>query len=186
MAKVLNIIGQKFGRLTVIKRVDNSKQGKSRWLCKCECGVEKIIVGGNLKNGSVQSCKCLQRERLKDAIGLIPGLSNMRELIISYKKSAKRRRIKYNLSEKQFSKITQKDCYYCGTRPNNIAKYSGCNGNYIYNGIDRIDNKKGYTIDNIVSCCKRCNMAKNNGTLQEFFDWGKRFYNKSLNNENNN
>lgn len=49
---------------------------------------------------------------------------------------------------------------------------------YINNGIDRIDNNKGYTIDNVVPCCKMCNQAKNDYTLQEFQDWVEKIYNK--------
>ena len=101
----------------------------------------------------------------------------MRLSITNYKKTAKRRGHNWDLTEEQFKKITQKDCYYCGAKPNNITKYPNCNGIYIYNGIDRIDNTKGYTIDNVVPCCKYCNMAKNILTLQKFTEWVKRIYN---------
>ena len=37
-----------------------------------------------------------------------------------------------------------------------------------FNGLDRIDSSKGYTIDNVVSCCKYCNFAKNDLTVDEF------------------
>ncbi len=60
MAKPINLIGQKFGRLIVIRRADNDKQGKSRWLCLCDCGKEKIIRGNNLKSGNTKSCGCLK------------------------------------------------------------------------------------------------------------------------------
>ena len=46
------------------------------------------------------------------------------------------------------------------------------------NGLDRVDNNKGYTIDNVVPCCKRCNYAKNNQTPREFKEWVKKVYNK--------
>lgn len=57
-----DIIGKKFGRLTIIKRIYNDKRGYSRWLCKCGCGKERIVFGHNLKNGNTKSCGCLQRE----------------------------------------------------------------------------------------------------------------------------
>lgn len=47
----------------------------------------------------------------------------------------------------------------------------------IYNGIDRIDNAKGYTIENSVTCCKRCNFAKRNMSYDEFISWGKKLGN---------
>jgi len=52
--KLIDLIGEKFGRLMVLKR-ENSK-----WLCKCECGNEKLISGCSLKNGKTQSCGCLR------------------------------------------------------------------------------------------------------------------------------
>lgn len=62
MAKALNLIGQKFGRLTVIDRLENTKSGKTRWLCICDCGNETAVQGNNLKNKHVKSCGCLNKE----------------------------------------------------------------------------------------------------------------------------
>ena len=66
MGKFIDLTRQKFGRLTVIKRVENSKNGHSRWLCKCECGNPKdvIVFGLSLKSGNTQSCGCLAKEKL--------------------------------------------------------------------------------------------------------------------------
>ena len=48
----INLTGQKFGRLTVIKRsYPNSKFRNAMWLCKCDCGKEKIVSSVNLKSG---------------------------------------------------------------------------------------------------------------------------------------
>lgn len=67
MAKVDNLIGMKFNKLTVIKRVENNKRGESQWLCKCDCKQEnenEVIVKGNcLKSGNTKSCGCLQKEK---------------------------------------------------------------------------------------------------------------------------
>ena len=178
MGKAINLIGKKFGRLTVIKReYPNDKWRHTRWLCKCECGMEKIILGDDLKSGKTRSCGCLYKEAMiknNRKRRLNYGTANMRQIITSYKRHAKRRGLEYNLTEEQFSEITKKDCHYCGAKPNNIKNNCHYNGKYIYNGLDRIDNKKGYMIDNVVPCCKRCNTAKNNSTLQEFRDWIKR------------
>lgn len=58
MAKLIDLTGQRFGRLVVIKYL-----GKSTWQCKCDCGNEVAVHGGNLKSHSTQSCGCLQKER---------------------------------------------------------------------------------------------------------------------------
>lgn len=67
MKKFIDLAGQKFGRLTVIHRENNDKDGNSRWLCRCNCGKEKIIVGYSLKGGLTKSCGCLQKEKVKQS-----------------------------------------------------------------------------------------------------------------------
>lgn len=62
MSEVVDITGQKFNRLLVIKRVENNEHGESRWLCRCTCGKEKIVVGRYLKSNHTQSCGCLHKE----------------------------------------------------------------------------------------------------------------------------
>ena len=64
MGKAINLVGQKFGRLTVIsKNEEVSKQKKSlHWNCKCDCGNEKIVDGRNLRGGKTTSCGCLNKE----------------------------------------------------------------------------------------------------------------------------
>ena len=56
-----DLTGQKFGRLTVIKKLDD-KDGWTQFLCKCDCGNEKIANGSSLKYGMTKSCGCLHRE----------------------------------------------------------------------------------------------------------------------------
>jgi len=98
----------------------------------------------------------------------------MRNIIDCYKRKAKARGYEWGLTEEQFKEITQKDCYYCGAKPNNVSKHKKSNGNYLYNGIDRVNNTKGYIIDNVVPCCHTCNQAKSDLTLEKFKDWIKR------------
>jgi len=77
----------------------------------------------------------------------------------------------------EFRKITQKDCYYCGEKPFGEAKHPAYNGNYIYNGIDRVNSTKGYINSNIVPCCKICNRAKSNMSYEDFLNWIKKISN---------
>ncbi|MCJ7790534.1 MAG: hypothetical protein MUP69_10255 [Candidatus Atribacteria bacterium] len=178
---LMDLTGQKFGRLTVIKRsYPNNKQGNANWLCKCECGKEKVIRNGDLKRGHTRSCGCLYKEPVLSKLEARD--SNIRYLISQYKKSAIKRKIEWNLSEERFTYLIQQDCHYCGAKPNNKVNVHsrGLNSDFTFNGIDRIDNVKGYTIDNVVPCCKRCNYAKRDSTLSGFKDWIKRIYNKLL------
>lgn len=45
------------------------------------------------------------------------------------------------------------------------------NGFYVFNGLDRVDNKVGYTLDNVVPACKICNHAKVDMSYDEFMEW---------------
>jgi len=55
---VKNLIGKKFGKLLVIKKMNNNKYRQHMWLCLCECGKEKIVRGNNLKSRVTKSCGC--------------------------------------------------------------------------------------------------------------------------------
>ena len=172
---LIDLTGKKFNRLTVIKRsYPNNNWGNAKWLCKCDCGKEKVIEGSNLTRSLTKSCGCLRNEKRR----LKPGLASMRRVINSYKGNARKKGLEYNLTETQFKEIVQRDCFYCGAKPNNILNVKGLNGAYTYNGIDRIDNNKGYIVDNVVPCCKICNEAKKTRTLQEYKDWIEKSYNK--------
>lgn len=59
---VPSLIGKRFGRWTVEARSTNTPEGKSRWLCRCDCGQERVVPRGTLRNGTSQSCGCLNRE----------------------------------------------------------------------------------------------------------------------------
>ena len=63
MAKIIDLTGQKFGRLTVKHRVGKDGRGESIWHCICECGNTKDVLSSNLRKGATQSCGCLQKER---------------------------------------------------------------------------------------------------------------------------
>ncbi len=58
--KTIDLTGQKFGKLTVLKRISSIGEEKIKWLCKCECGTETIIDGTNLKTGHTTSCGCIR------------------------------------------------------------------------------------------------------------------------------
>ena len=61
--KPIDILGGKYGRLAVVARADNDHKGRTRWLCLCDCGNEKIISGHGLRTGHTQSCGCIGKER---------------------------------------------------------------------------------------------------------------------------
>ena len=65
MPKPLNLVGKRFGRLEVLKRVENTKRKLTYWLCKCDCGNTKVIRGTHLVAGKIKSCGCISIEKVK-------------------------------------------------------------------------------------------------------------------------
>ena len=65
--RAADLIGKKFGRLTVVARGENTPNGKCRWVCVCDCGNTKgkTVTTSDLLSGRVQSCGCLYRESNK-------------------------------------------------------------------------------------------------------------------------
>lgn len=57
-----NIIGKKYGKLTVIKKAYVNK-GQSYWLCECDCGNTKIVPIDSLTSGKCKSCGCIKKEK---------------------------------------------------------------------------------------------------------------------------
>lgn len=92
----------------------------------------------------------------------------------NYKYQARKRNHRFELTKEQFRKIVRSDCFYCGRPPQQYQKYKG--EKFIYNGVDRMDNNKGYILSNCVPACMQCNWAKMNFTIQEFMAWVKRVY----------
>lgn len=158
--KAKRMIGRKFGKLTVISFSHYDKHMNRVWVCRCECGNLKKSAGPSLRAGSPKSCGC--------SSGLIPGVSGLNTLYATYIRVAKTRGYSWNLSKKKFKKLTQQNCYYCNQQPKNKTYHKNYKGHYIYNGIDRLNSKFGYSVKNTVPCCTKCNFMKNSWTEKEF------------------
>lgn len=83
----------------------------------------------------------------------------------NYKDASKRRGLAFEITKEQFEGLWRKPCFYCGDAIETV-------------GLDRVDNDKGYTFDNVVSCCKWCNYAKHEGNQLDFIDRCKRVASK--------
>lgn len=57
----LDLTGQRFGRLTVIKEAGRTKQNRIKWLCQCDCGRQITVARDNLVNEHQKSCGCLRK-----------------------------------------------------------------------------------------------------------------------------
>jgi len=164
-----NLIGEKFGRLTVIEIAKRDKNNKIRWKCKCECSKEKIVRSSYLLNGDTKSCGCLKPQAKTKEDKYFVSLYNR------YKKQAEKRKYKFELTFIKFKKLLHKHCHYCNDVFSNTYKLQS-GKTILYNGIDRVDNTLGYTTKNCVSCCCKCNRAKMNMTYNEFIEMTVKIY----------
>lgn len=158
-----HIIGEKFGNLTVIRKTDQLCVRFPLYECKCDCGGTHFSTKSNLVMGSVKSCGCLWRLPETEA--------SFNQVYDNYKRNAKKRNKPFQLTKNQARELFQSNCYYCDSEPRNQTKHKNCNGFYTYNGIDRLDSNLGYTLDNVVPCCKWCNISKRDRELKDFLDW---------------
>jgi hypothetical protein len=174
-----DLIGRKFGRLTVIRRATNHGK-RIFWLCKCTCGNIKEIGADALRSGNSNSCGCYRSEVTRKRTILPSGISMRNHKYAGYKKEAAQRGIEFNISMDQFLKLTSQNCFYCGAKPSNCSSRKYRNGEFIYQGIDRVDNAKGYLIDNVVPCCKICNNWKGKMTVGDFINHAQKIFSRIL------
>jgi len=173
MPAALNLLNQKFGKLTVISRLpDKGKYGQIRWQCLCECGNVTAWNAGNLiyafkKASHKLTCGCRRKEKRSNETYLNTRYN-------AYKQGAKKRNLIFALTRKQFYFLVQQDCYWCGKKPklpsSNCAWTLNQGIPIAANGIDRYDNQFGYESTNCVPCCEQCNRVKYNLSGQEFLN----------------
>ena len=165
------MIGQKYNRLTVLYRLDRENK-KRYFMVRCDCGVEKKVNKHHILDNKTKSCGCLIQER---RLGQDKNKdSNFQRVFKTYIKSADTRGLIFNISKEEFISLTQQNCHYCGEPPSNTSSSSKYQPYYIYNGIDRRDNKIGYTKENCLPCCFICNNAKHAMDYLTFSNWIKR------------
>ena len=168
--------GQIIGMNKIVRMLDEryiSPQGKKhiQWELECtRCGKRgKISTTCNINSGRVDSCRCVSCTPeivSKRASGNIKHGSGAIEVYGDYRRSAKKRGIEFNLTLTDATKMFKSDCYYCGDPPTMTKTRK--TGDFLYNGIDRIDDQKIYTTNNTVACCKTCNRIKHIRPEKEF------------------
>jgi hypothetical protein len=125
-------------------------------------------------------------------IPLPVGIAARNQVYNNFKYHAKYRGLEFNLTMQQAEVFFKSNCHYCGTEPKQVKKHASAprnpnrkwslknyfvpGGDYIYNGIDRKDNNKGYTMENCVPCCGRCNRAKDTMSYEEFMQYLNRIF----------
>jgi len=176
MSRIKDLRGRRFDRLTVLECIGTDKWSSAIWSCRCDCGNIVNVKASNLGR-KVHSCGCLNKEMARMKYRKPFGIAAKNGTLAGYKNSARKRNLVFELSWDEFIHMTSQNCFYCGSKPKQVYSSSNNTGDYIHNGIDRIDNSKGYTLENCVSCCKICNYAKQRMHQKNFYSWIINVYN---------
>lgn len=157
--KVKPLAGSCFNRLVVqdrfeLRRIRN--RIRTFWHCKCDCGNFKWVNRDCLVTKATSSCGCYSREIRERPL----GEAAKTKLFCRYRADAQRRGLSFKLSKEEFAQIVFQSCTYCGRKEVSDYQPKRTNGGTTYTGIDRVDNSRGYTVDNCQPCCKDCNRAK--------------------------
>jgi hypothetical protein len=173
--------GQKYGRLTFIKPTElRSYKGAVVWEAACDCGNNACVVPYRAIAGITQSCGCLAIESIQ-RVG--EGMRQFDPLI-----SSARLVWRNNYPDCDFAiffPLSQQACFYCGCQPYRVynagnrkvaSERQRSEGDFIYNGLDRVDSTRGHTVDNVVPCCWTCNLMKRTLTLEVFINQIERIY----------
>ena len=162
MSRFKDYTDKVFGRLTVLRVCQKATHTtKLSYECKCSCGNIVEVLSSSLQTGNTKSCGCLRVD-----------MHRLRPYEATYRQA--QRHIAYfsdwtlELSFEEFLEfVQQKTCHYCGS-PVQWVEFPIKDQKVAYN-LDRMDNSRGYSKDNVVVCCKTCNYTKaNRFTYEEF------------------
>ena len=164
--KLKDLTNKKFGKLTlieIIKKGEEPKENAGRyWKCLCDCGnIKNIPVRCFHLKKYTRSCGCLRKQLNPNRFHKNAGEAIRNSIIRVYKSNSKNGGHVFSLTLKEIESLFKGNCFYCRCPPRSIRNDFRNYGSYVYNGIDRKDNSKGYFLDNCVSCCWDCNRRKN-------------------------
>lgn len=187
----------RIGKLLIQKELsDRHKAGRQfyrQFQCLCDCGNICTFNTHQFSQHKVASCGCHVKFLLRNNSRKDVGHSSYNYLWNRLKANAKIRNYSVDINFTDFKFITSQNCYFCGEKPRLFNYYFNKdksprrgqesiseetkNISWIkVNGIDRIDNMLGYSINNCVPCCSQCNQAKMDNSLTDFKSWLNRIY----------
>lgn len=163
-----DLVGQKFGRLTVIAFAGKNKRGQSLWSVRCECHQEKVVIGYSLRTGGTKSCGCGHPDYMKQALGKCKGALRG-SLWCRIKSNAKSRNIKVTITQQDAADMFESQRGICALSGEPLILDAPLNKQTA--SLDRIDSSKGYEANNIQWIHKEVNKMKNNLPEKELFAW---------------
>ena len=145
---------------------------------RCDCGnvyearLDRLLQGRNI------SCGC---QRGRPGCRSDPARVARKWLLDTYRRNAKARGFVWELTDEDFFSLVVLDCFYCGQPPSMAKKLRRrvkhgdgleyYDSGFAANGLDRMDNALGYTLENVAPCCETCNRAKRDMPYADFMAW---------------
>ena len=165
-----NILGQRFGRLTVIERESNRPRNNcgslAYWFCLCDCGNKISASGANLRQGQYLSCGCLQKEvivKLSTIHGQAKRFQETDEYQMWNRAKNRARKIGVRFDLKPSDIVIPEFCPVLGVK----LVRSKMKSNFASPSIDRIFPERGYVRGNVRVISQKANTIKNNSTIEE-------------------
>lgn len=170
---------------TILEEFYKECSDRFYWMyrCKCNCGeifeCRQSVVDTRMGCKSCTASKAGIKRSIQEHNGIEQHGIKLRKYR-EYKKGANKRNLSFDLSFSQFLELCSGTCVYCGQKPHiytgDLEYMQQSSAPWEHNGIDRIDSKQGYTINNCVPCCEKCNYAKHEMSLDEFKNWISKVY----------
>lgn len=157
--------GERYGKITLTSYNRRARKMEHLWNGVCDCGYQGVWNTkklGKLKDDV--SGKCRHKSVAETAPQVI--------IFNRYQKSAIDRKLSFDLTQEELSLLIGENCHYCGSEC--VSRLTSSEEDFYYNGIDRKNSKKGYTLSNSVTCCKFCNYAKGTKSYSDFKKWIQR------------
>jgi len=144
MGSLVNLVGKKNNYLSVIS-FDSKKNGRLYWLCKCDCGNEKVVSGKNFVAGSVKSCGCFHKKQT--SIASIKHGKSRSKIYAAWVAIINRC---YNKKYYAFHRYGGRGIFMCDKWRLSFESFYIDMGDppTVNHSIDRIDNNKGYYKEN--------------------------------------
>jgi hypothetical protein len=145
MGRFRDLTGERFGRLLVLQKNGYNKHHQLYWLCECECGNRKSVLGFVLGRGECNSCGCLQKESIAK---------------VNYKHGMTKTPIYgiwHTMMQRCYDKNTESYPRYGGRGINVCDKWQSFEGFYEDMGdkpkgmsLERLDNNGDYCLENVI------------------------------------
>ena len=191
MTPLVDLTGKKYGRWTVLQRHSGTRNGRTYWLCACNCGERKAVLAEHLKRGNSKSCGCILRERRGPKHPQWTGAGEISGRVWA-QVTANARRVRSGRARLAFG-ITIEAGWSLYLKQRGRCALSGLPISFIPSSddgcgrtasLDRIDSSLPYTEDNVQWVHKDVNIMKNKFSEEYFFsvcDYIMRYQNEKEN-----